>query len=81
MNDFSDAELHAAWLEHPGMTFADLDPAAGKLVLEFQAKERDTEAKIFSHLSPLAGEIGESEEFLPNGPVSVSMLGVPGDVR
>ncbi len=71
--DFTDAELQAAWQEQPGMTYPALVTVAEKLVLEFQAKEQDTEAKIFS-------PIGESEEFLPNGPVSVPMLGVPGNV-
>ncbi|MBE7557333.1 MAG: hypothetical protein HS126_40365 [Anaerolineales bacterium] len=77
MSDFSDAELHAAWLEHPGMTMADLDPAAEKLVLEFQAKQKDTEAKDDSPLPQ--SQAGEIYEELPNGPVSVPMLGVPGD--
>lgn len=71
--DFSDEALHAAWLEQPEMIYPALAPVAEKLVLEFQAKHQDTEAKD----SP----IGENyEEFLPNGPVSVPMLGVPGDV-
>ncbi|MBE7474289.1 MAG: hypothetical protein HS114_34600 [Anaerolineales bacterium] len=72
LDDFSDEVLHAAWLEHPGTTMKDMDATAEKLVLEFQAKQQDTEAKSFS-------PIGESEELI-NGPVSVPMLGVSGDV-
>lgn len=45
LDDFSDAELQAAWLEHPGTTIKDMDPAAEKLVLAFEAKAKDTEAK------------------------------------
>lgn len=71
-DDFGDARLFEAWQEQPIMTYPALVTVAEKLVLEFQAKEQDTEAKIFS-------PIGESEEFLPNGPVSVPMLGVSGD--
>ncbi|GIK43804.1 MAG: hypothetical protein BroJett011_76370 [Chloroflexota bacterium] len=72
LDDFSDARLLAAWQEQPSMTYPALVPVAEKLVLEFQAEAQDTKAKN----SP----IGEIEEFLANGPVSVPMLGVPGDV-
>jgi hypothetical protein len=69
LDDFSDARLLAAWQEQPGMTYPALVPVAEKLVLEFQARTQDTEVK---NVSP----IGETEEFLPNGPVSIPMLGV-----
>ncbi|MCQ3978334.1 MAG: hypothetical protein DPW09_33325 [Anaerolineae bacterium] len=45
LDDFGDVELQAAWLEHPGTAYTDMDPAAVKLVLEFQAKAQDTEGK------------------------------------
>jgi hypothetical protein len=82
LDNFSDARLLAAWQEQPGMTYPALVPVAEKLVLEFQAEAQDTETKKFS---PMASTglpsvvVGESEEFLANGPVSVPMLGVPGD--
>lgn len=71
LDNFSDARLLEAWQEQPGMTYPALVPVAEKLVLEFQAEAQDTEAKN----SP----IGENYEELPNGLVSVPMLGVPGD--
>ncbi len=45
LDDFSDAELQAAWLEHPGTTIEAMEPAAEKLVLAFEAKAQDTEGK------------------------------------
>lgn len=72
VDNFSDARLLEAWQEQPWVTYPALVPVAEKLVLEFQAKEKDTEAKSFS-------PIGENYEELPNGPVSIPMLGVPAD--
>lgn len=69
-NDFSDAHLAEAYQENPSESFVDMDATASKLVLEFQAKPQNNEAKN----SP----IGENEE-IPNGPVPISMLGVPAD--
>ncbi|MCL4299514.1 MAG: hypothetical protein KJ077_27510 [Anaerolineae bacterium] len=79
LDNFSDARLLTAWQEQPGTTYPALVPIAEKLVLEFQAKEQDTEAKIFSPIGDEVARRGQNEEFLPNGPVSVPMLGVPGD--
>lgn len=78
LDNFSDARLLEAWQEQPCMTYPALVPVAEKLVLEFQAEAQDTEAKN----SPIGDEVarrGQIEEFLPNGPVSIPMLGVSGD--
>lgn len=55
-DDFSDETLYLAWLEQPEVTYPALVPVAEKLVLVFEAKEKDTEPK---YISP----IGESEEY------------------
>lgn len=75
--DFNDERLAEAFQENPGEQFEDMDATARKLVLEFQAQKQDTNAKNSPMKWPVEAT-GEIEE-CSNGPVSISMLGVPAD--
>ena len=83
MTDFSEERLAEAYQECPRETIQEMLPLAEKLVLEFQAKQENTEVKN----SPIGDEgpdgpnlaqRGQNEEY-PNGPVSIPMLGMSTD--